>query len=391
MHKDYQELLDNSGYVADRPKPYHELHVSEILQFQKCKRSHDYKYNGKWYAPVASKPLEFGTCMHTGYEVFFDTGDITTATKATLAVINEQRAVALANDRNFFSEDTSTIDEYNQRILDAADILKYYAENISPELDADYETLATEFNFAVPIQNAVCYCSDCLDYSPLYGRPVYLEGTIDWIGIHKPSGRVRIRDWKNVARISMDYEWLEIDPQMNAYFWAATQLGFNVSAFEYHEQLSSPPRPPEPLAKKYKGKSFSTSKTNVTTYDMFFETVKREDHDALMAGEYNEYLKWLRDFGPTIYHREVFRPGERAQEGISRWLTSAAQGITETRAFNEVDNAYLIIPAPSKWNCKYCEFLTPCIEKFQGRDDKDVLEAMFEQREGHYYDDRTKR
>ena len=51
---------------------FHEIHVSEIREFQKCNWAWYWKYMEKWYPLTHAKPLEFGTAMHAAMEARYN-------------------------------------------------------------------------------------------------------------------------------------------------------------------------------------------------------------------------------------------------------------------------------------------------------------------------------
>ena len=51
---------------------FHEIHVSEIREFQKCHWAWSWKYVEKLYPYTSAEPLEFGTAMHAGMEARYD-------------------------------------------------------------------------------------------------------------------------------------------------------------------------------------------------------------------------------------------------------------------------------------------------------------------------------
>ena len=241
---------------------FHEIHVSEIREFQKCNWAWYWKYVEKWYPLTNAKPLEFGTAMHAAMEArynpkYYDKQEVAEALAVvTFTDINDKQLQNAKEAKGIFFDET-VIDDYNERRDLGIRMLEYYFTAIVDK-EKDFKPVAVEQNFIVPIPNATgtgttyCRCEQCykkwsdyqlkteLVYSvdetpPMFvGLPVVLEGKIDLI-LEYSNGKVWVRDWKNIGRFSDTVEWLENDLQLNLYLWALWKMGADIGGFEYFE------------------------------------------------------------------------------------------------------------------------------------------------------------
>ena len=380
---------------------FHEIHVSEIREWQKCEWAWDWKYKQKLYSKRVAKPLEFGTAMHAAMEVLYKPelwkheSELreALAANAFLEEIKKQKAKAVENFGRFFN-DEDQIAEYESRTELGLGILKYYKEVIEPQ-ERDFEPLFTEQSFVMPIQDndkyLLCYCNQCsskwdkwisdTDYDGSYrfsGLPVVIEGKIDLV-LKYDNGKVWVRDWKNIANFTDNMEWLDLDLQLNIYLWALWCMGLDIGGFEYFEQRKSFPKPPEQLARRYRGKLFSTSKSSDYEYTTYLEAVIRDDEDAYDAGLYDEYLAWLKDEGPKFHKLTRVKKSERAMQTLHGIILTTAKKIIATSPDN-------IVPSPTKFGCLFCDFRQPCIERMNGADYKHMIDMLFDKKEKHYYE-----
>ena len=376
---------------------FHEIHVSEIREFQKCHWAWYWKYAEKWYPLTNAKPLEFGTAMHAAMEArynpkHYDKQEIAEALAVvTFSDINQKQFEAAKAAKGIFFDET-VIDDYNERRDLGIRMLEYYFTAIVDK-EKDFKPIAVEQNFIVPISDIICYCEQCVakwrmyvsdnDFDkpvPFNGLPVVLEGKIDLI-LEYSNGKVWVRDWKNIGRFSDTVEWLENDLQLNLYLWALWKMGADIGGFEYFESKKMAPEIPEPLTKRYRGKLYSTAKDKPYEFESYLEEVKQGDPAAFEAGAYDDYLDWLKVEGPQFYRITKVRKSEKAMEAMEVILRSIAFNITTTR-----EGSRGTYPSPTKFGCIYCEFRQPCIERMNGQPYDDMMNSLFVQKEKHYYE-----
>lgn len=380
----------------------HEIHVSEIRLFKKCRFAHQMKFVGMLYPKITAKPLEFGTAFHAAKQVFYDpqTNGYPADARKELAILKFVE-VCKAQEEELGSG--ITIEQrmdYQERIELGMGMLEYYFGTVAPVEDINYESLAVEQTFSVPIVNPdtkeplMCKCDRCwakidqtdFDEDELRteaarrnywdGLPVHLEGQIDLILRDKRTNKIWILDWKTTARLMDKWEWLELDEQVTNYAVALWLLGKDVAGFIYHEALKTFPKPPSRNKTKRMGRWYSVDKNQDTDYDMYVDEISLGDAEGLESGAYDEFLDWLRDNGKPFYHRETIRRNNEQ-------LAIAYKDLYET-AREMVNPLKVIYPSPGKFNCTYCEFLQVCIGRATGADYQYTIDTMFEQKAPYY-------
>ena len=385
---------------------FHEIHVSEIREYQKCHWAWWWKYHDKLYPKHTAEPLEFGTAMHAGMEArydpkYWDQREIAEALAVVAFDKKNTEQLNLAKKAKGIFFDQSVVDMYEERRDLGLRMLQYYFDNISSN-EKDFKPLAVEQNFVVPIPDTSCVCDECFskwhNFSSnpddvFTGLPVVLEGKIDLVLEYAHSGKVWVRDWKNIGRFSNSVEWLENDLQLNLYLWALWKLGADIGGFEYFESKKAVPAAPEPMKRRSGGRLFSVDKTKSYEYDSYLKEVKLWDTEAYDAGLYDDYLRWLQSEGPQYYRMSVVRKTTAAMKVLESILKSIAGEITHWRRLGSYDDlpfsarpAYDLYPSPTKFGCIYCEFRQPCIERMNGQPYDGLIESLFNKKEKHYYE-----
>lgn len=372
---------------------FHEIHVSEIREWLKCKWAWDWKFNRQYYPNKVAEPLEFGTAMHAAFEALYNPDDLhlgleVMEAKALVAFADTntaQKKVSLS--RNVFLDKAGhdeISEEYKKRSILGIGMISYYNEVIKSETE-EFVPLAVEKSFAVPITDMPrCRCNKCKTlWTSKYdikfnGLPIALEGKIDLL-LEDVHGKVWIRDWKNVANLSSNVSWIENDLQLNLYLWALWAMGVDVAGFQYFEYRKSFPEVPERLSKAYRGKMFSTSKTASHEYSSYLATVQEEDTVAYENGLYDDYLNWLQNAGPVFYRMTSVRRASGAMEMMGKMVKAYA-----TDMILDKNMPTDLLPSPSKYGCIYCDFQQPCIEAMQGRSPQPLLDVLFTQKAPYY-------
>ena len=380
---------------------FHEIHVSEIREFQKCNWAWYWKYVEKWYPLTNAKPLEFGTAMHAAMEArynpkYYDKQEVAEALAVvTFTDINDKQLQNAKEAKGIFFDET-VIDDYNERRDLGIHMLEYYFTAIVDK-EKDFKPVAVEQNFIVPIEDGVglqlyCYCAQCktkwekreADFMPkamrFAGLPVVLEGKIDLI-LEYSNGKVWVRDWKNIGRFSDTVEWLENDLQLNLYLWALWKMGADIGGFEYFESKKMAPEIPQPMKRRNKGKLYSTAKDNPYEFESYLKEIKEGDPVAFEHGLYDEYLDWLKLEGPQFYRLTRVRKSKKAMGMMEAILQDVAYAVTSTR-----EGVRKMYPTPTKFGCIYCDFRQPCIERMNGQPYDDMMNSLFVQKEKHYYE-----
>lgn len=366
---------------------FHEIHVSQIREYKKCGWSHDWKYRDQLYPLTTAKPLEFGTAMHLGLEYLMDPKykNISTEQRSALAqsaFVTECKKQLASVPVDPFRPRVEIEADYAERIQLGQKMLNYYTTEIQPIIDKDLTPLYVEKNFIVKISDWLkCECRQCEErfkasgaLGLFTGLPVVLEGKIDLILQDNSTGKVWIRDWKNVRSMSTDYEWLELDEQLNLYLWALWTLGLDIAGFQYFELKKAVPEEPKVLSRRYQGKILSTDKNQDTSFELFAKKMQELNENPLL---YVDYLEFLKARGTDHYFKlNRIRRDELAMQVIEKQLLSVAVEIIER------PKTYA---SPTKWGCKFCDFRAPCVERTNGQDPSGLIEVLFEKRP-HYYE-----
>ena len=381
-----QELIDI--------KLYHEIHISEIREFQKCEQSWQWKYNDRYYPLSKAKPLEFGTAYHAGMAAFFDPELPYIQAKglnAFLGVNHEQKVQALS--RTTDEEEIEQIKkDFDARATLGAGMLVYYFNEVHPKEDAFLTPKFTEVTFATQISSLWCECYRCKkkiddayengtiteeEYNSLSRLPICAEGTIDIIFEHK-NGHLVFGDWKTTSTLKDRHEWLHLDIQLKMYWWALRELGYNIREAFYNETLKAYPTMLNQLDKPRSGRMFSVDKTQVTNYDLAKLTVATYDKEAYLEGLYDAFLDWLRDNNPKTTQRTYAYYTDEELNIFGKYLEDVAARMIAAKRDN-------LMISPTSYNCGYCEFLQPCIEKQSAQEYQHILDSNY-RIEKPYYD-----
>lgn len=378
----------------------HEIHVSEIKEFKKCKAAHNFKYVEQFYPKKVAKQLEFGTAFHAGMETYFnpETWSFPPEIKGHLAelefirVCENQRDAALKEFGKFHLEVDQEAD-YKERLALGVGMIRHYFKNISPEIDSWFEPVFVEKNFSVAILDEAgngmfCYCEKCIvkwmneGYTAwtFKGLPVHLEGTIDLIVKDKRSGKIFILDWKTTANIPLNHEWLELEEQP-LYYCVAVQLfmGVDVGGFVYHEQRKGYPQAPKRNVSRRLGRLFSVAKDQDTDVKHYMEAITAFDSEAFVNGLYDDFLAYLHNDGIKYHERTMIRKNNLQLAHAANDLWNVCKQIISEGP---------VYPSPGKFNCTYCEFMQVCIGKATLADYTYTLATQFERKE-HYYEQRS--
>lgn len=401
----------------------HSIHTSERRSFRGCRRRWDWISRQFYYPNITARPLEFGVAFHGAMEKYYEFylglfRNPSPEAAAAVAVQEFNRITAeqrLKYIRTQGSLDDEKRADYEERQQLGQDMLKYYFTKVAPEADKGLKPLKVEIKFEVPILNPYtkeqdlwCKCDYCWRrwmksepsewadkewmstgeyYKAWKGLPVTYGGRID-ILFEDELGRLWIGDWKTAARLSgteTSDEYLWNDDQITAYIWALRLIGFNVAGFIYAEIKKAVPAEPEPLKVVRLGRRFSVSKQIVTDAKLYENTVSENDPEAYEAGRYDDFIQYLKDEGPRFHSRHMVNRNDEEcrQAAINIWM--------EARDLTNPDIA--IYPNPGRFHCKGfgpdsgCAFWDPCLGKNRGEDVEYSLNAMFEKRTRHYWED----
>jgi len=394
----------------------HQIHTSERMSRRGCRRRWSWIFEQMYYPTVTAKPLEFGVAYHKAMEVLYDplnrpTGEIDTAYQLARVAFKqkclEQKQKALTAESAYPVNSELVELDYKERIELGFGMLHYWYTQVMPKYDHGFVPVKVEIPFEVPITGQAgqilwCKCENCwkrykrwmLDNSVEYtektgwrgwtGLPVTYGGRVDMLA-QDENGDYWIVDWKTTVRMTNAEagaadEFLLLDDQITSYCWAFWVLGIPVKGFVYVEIKKGYPREPEPNKNQRLGRWYSVSKQQDTSYEVYRQTVEENDTAAYLAGEYDEFLDFLKS--TATIEKYVHRTQVRRNETE---LVSAGQNIfEEAREMTQMD--LVNFPSPGRFACNFCAFREPCIAMNRGDDYEYTLDTLFEKRNRHYWE-----
>lgn len=388
----------------------HSIHTSERRSFRSCRRRWHWAYKYMYYPRTTPPALEFGVAFHHAMEVFYNPltwgQELFVRQGLALVAFKQSCEEQLKSYRKINGEpEVSVLNEYKERLLLGLNMIRHYTSFVSPEYDQQFVPVEVEVAFEVPVlspdnEPLWCKCDRCWkkfcvwqdkhesaseiaqgpDKSVWQGLPVTYGGRLDMLAIDE-HGRYWVFDWKTTSRMldgDSQSSFLELDDQIASYVWALrTFYDMNVAGFVYVEIKKAFPTIPDPLSRKYKGRSYSTSKTLMTTPEIYEEFVREHDVAAYLEGCYDEYLGWLKVEGPRFHQRHQLHKNDYELGEIGRNIYLEAEDIVG------IPNVY---PQPGRFSCPTCAFRQPCLGKNMGEDYVYTLDTMFERRTRHYYE-----
>lgn len=410
----------------------HEVHTSERKSFRGCRRRWHWVFQEFYYPKTTAKPLEFGVAFHNAMETIYNpdtwTWDRQIVKNAAINVFvktcenQKKKYLEEVNEQYMTNEEAET--DYEERVKLGIGMINYYVNDVAPLYDEGWKPVKVEIEFIVPIQNPdtneylFCTCPRCrktfleycasqsdnesIDFAlvssgdgwtisvngqghlPWKGLVVTLAGRIDMLA-EDPNGRLWLVDWKTAARLARGDasgqdrdEFLELDDQIGSYVMALTRkLNLDVVGFVYVELKKAFPE--EPLRNKQPrlGRWYSVNKQQSVDYKTYLKTVQENDPLAYEEGLYDEFLTYLKEEGINFHGRyQISKTWEELEE-IERNLFYEAADMT--------DQSLRIYPSAGRFNCGFCAFRGPCIEKNRKGDYQYMLDTLFEKREKHYW------
>jgi hypothetical protein len=404
----------------------HEIHTSERKSFRGCRRRWNWIFNEFYYPRVTAKPLEFGVAFHAAMEVLYEPTTwkmdrrlvLNAAINQFVEICREQLA---KYEADFGTASAEVQEDYAERVELGKGMLKYYVNDVAPKYDVGMTPVRVEVEFIVPIQDPddvdpdnylFCKCKRCMKEIDYFvdkltedwelpeglehwrvkdlqdlremGLPVVLAGRLDLLAEDR-YGNYWIVDWKTAARLARGDtsgqdrdEFLELDDQIGSYVMALRRkLGLNVAGFVYVELKKAFPEPPARNATVRLGRSYSVNKNQAVDYETYLETVKENDSAAYEAGLYDDFLKYLKDEGPNFHGRYQITKTDEELEELERELY--------LEALDMIDPNLRIYKNSGRFNCGFCAFRQPCLEKTRRGDYQYGLDTLYDRRKQHYW------
>lgn len=371
-----------------------ELHITDVRTYLGCRRRWDWSSNIRQFLEPNVTPVFFavGRAVHQGLADFYESGELP----------EDVFVRELDKERASFEKDAGTlwpeeIEKYDSARIMGEGILHNYRKLVIEEgLDDDWEPVATEMSFKVPIM------------AP-NGRPssrIYLAGRFDGIFRKKSTGELWLREYKTSAR-EPDVRWLEMDIQAAIYCWAAQQIiGEPIAGVLYRFLMKRVPSKPERL-KGNRGFSRAINSKLHTTYVIYHETLMEEaarltdekfkvvrdeagnlvsmndlpekyalykfKMEGILTDEYSEVLEELSRRDQSEFMKEI--PVHKTQAEIN----TAAYNLWVV-GLEMVRPNTVIYPSPDWLKCTFCPFRAPCKVKNAGGDYESILRAEYRNR-----------
>jgi hypothetical protein len=394
--------------VADiNPLP---IHTSDRGHYLKCRRAWNWQsplgeYLTRIRKPGATDYLDFGSAIHAGLECWYDPltwrlvveGGAVRQTVQDASIVTFQQYWRDAKKEYLTSTkqdalDPEDEDEFKEMLaLGVGMLLNYFQHSIKFDIPK-WEPVAVEVPFEVPIMAPAGFDGgtkkvqvatfddefpsavkdQLVAWRDGEWRPVVYRGRIDLIMRRLSDGAIYLWDHKTAGRLEENVEWLELDEQMGSYGWVYLRVaGQPPHGVIYSELYKGVPDEPMRLQNTRKGCNFSTSKSQDTSLSLFVETVKTEDTYAYEHGYYNDYIQWLQAEGKQYFRRTEILRNRHEYEAIGdRVGWQAIEMLSEPPLY----------PNPTKWNCQYCDFRTPCLQMNDGSDYQFTLNQIYRKR-----------
>lgn len=390
------------------------IRTSDRNQFRRCRLAWDYgsplRHNMRRVAGIETRHLDFGSAIHLALEIYYDfarqpSSDATDEDKAFIDIVLRAEAIQafndymlewrkqLINNERFHPE---AEEEWNDLVTLGNGMLTGYFDWAANEY-RDYEVAYSEVEFEVPIPvpdelaiqlNEKNYITQTVGadlgselkqdphyhefwpaleddtYYLLYWNNdtkrfdlVLYQGRIDVIFRHKTSGRYWIDDHKTTVRFDDITDWIDIDPQAGAYFWAVKKiLGIDVEGVIFNYLRKALPDEPKVL----KGGNLSKDKSQNTTVALYVNKIKE------LGLNPEPYLEFLETFEEPQFFRskQTYRTDDELKY-IEYCI--AAEAI-------DMLNDPSIYPNPNQINCRGCAYKQPCQMKHEDNTDVWFLE-----------------
>jgi hypothetical protein len=359
------------------------IRTSDRKKFKECRLAWDLGSKIRQnLEPIGIRtPLDFGTEIHAGLERWYDPAlwDGPPGARAALSQLAFQeqwRKHRMSYERNGVLS-VEAMDDMLQRKELGTKMLEYYFL-WSAKRDKGLTPIYTEIEFEVPIMlpTDAITLPEHFGFSVAYGLPtltyrdreVVYQGRIDLI-VQDSDGYYWLVDHKTAGRFEDNTEFLVRDEQCKSYAWAlGWQLGINVRGVIYNELYKGIPEAPARLNTIRKGLSFSTNKTQDTTFELALETFKAEDRAAFRAGLYDPYLTFLRTEGREFCRRNRITYTPEMLEILGNQIC--------LEAIDMLSDPY-VYPSPDRWKCRWCDFRTPCESLLDGQPIDWMKETMY--------------
>lgn len=349
------------------------IRTSDRVAFRRCRQSWDLgsKIRLNYEYVPGIEPLDFGTAIHAGLEVYYDPrrwGEdrIIVQQESLLGFSNHMVDWRARLKKAGHWDMSQKMWQDNARL--GTGMLNHFF-TWAPKHDVNWEPLKAEIEFEVPIPvpddyrlppvgwanigNQLYHIDE--DYEPI---PVVYQGRIDLVVKDIRTGAIYIVDHKTAGQLG-DYEHLELDTQVSSYAWALEKvLGLKISGVIFQELRKKAPEEPRTL----KNGGLSRARDQNTTAEIYRETVRRL---GMPMAEYQEFIDFLALEGQVYFRRIQIERSAKELEIVERNVLD--------EALDMLDNPR-IYPNPNRFNCGSCQFHEVCVMRQDGSDWKFYLD-----------------
>jgi hypothetical protein len=351
-----------------------EIHITDLESFVSCRRRWDFasQLRRGLERAALSPPLFTGQGVHVGLDAYYKFGQDWKASIKTFRGWVETRAREIEKFSGpLWEQEQETIDE--TRTLGSMMLLHYGLW--APKRDADYEIVATEQRFNVPIPVPLeehigtpwkVKRQRGMWHAPGVGIAdgrMSFAGRLDGIIRRKSDGALYVLEFKTARSLS-NTAWIYRGIQGTAYVWAARVLFGDVRGIVYRVLRKAIPEPPATLSNPLPDgrPKFSQAKNQKTSFQFlkwWFErhANKTDGVDARQLFHENERL--LRAFharetadGNEYFEERLVHKTEAQMANVMRAVYYEGERMIDPRT---------AIYARGGWsNCNICPFQDPC-------------------------------
>lgn len=347
------------------------IHTSDRIAYKNCRRRWNFSSKLRMnLAPINYvSPLDLGTGVHRGLELYYNPETWywhkNTEQRSILlltCISGFKESMRMAKSRyeaakGPMNEEMATI---YQADLELGEGMLWNYFSWAPSKD-NFKPIYVEQGFEVPIQGLAA------NLVPVGFIAVY-RGRLDLL-LQDEYGKYWILDHKTTARWA-NTDFLELDEQCGSYCWALQNiLGIRIEGVIYNELYKQVPSAPKKLSRMYKGRWFSTSKSEGHSYDLYYKTLIKEY--GKIPDNYVEYLEYLKDQPTDFFRRTVIYRSETELENLGNQISLEAAEM--------LDPHTSIYPNPSRYGCSFCAFRTPCLALNDGTDVEFILKENYTQ------------
>jgi hypothetical protein len=339
--------------------PLH-VHISDIIQLLRCERAAVWGSRlGMNLRPVRPpRPFVLGEAFHAGVQHYYQgQGWEKWARDVFVKALTRYTALGGVLDQEIEREWTEDLEL-------CLGMLNHYVQ-WATGLDHEWEVIDMEHAFHdIPIPG-------------IDPAQAVLDGRIDGVLIHKPTGSLWLREYKTARSIPEEQRKIEKDLQARVYCYVVSQMmGKTVAGIEYRFAQKSVPAFPAILKNGSLSKALTGDGSNVTveTFLVAFQAWQKLESlptlQQIAAAGYGDYYAALKERGNTFFVQYKLHK-TRAEMDTAMALVA--------RAVRRVLNGELTTDNwHSDWfQCNYCAYRNPCDRLDNGHDIRLMLKHEY--------------